>query len=140
MNNTCISEFAGVASQSVAVENSEMQADVLPTSPSNQEKPEIINEIDAPFPTVGSLPDHKPQTDLDKTIKLTSLQHTHAVEDLKNAIGKKLLYSCLIVIVLFAGVDALFEIDSSMFTSAFEVAKIVATTVLGYLFGSREKS
>lgn len=107
-------------------------------SPDTQKKPEIVSEIDAPFPPANQSP--QKTEDLPTLIQLNDQQHNHAVEDLKNAVGKKLLYGCLIAIVIFALLDARFHIDSPMFTSAFEVAKIVATTVLGYLFGSKSKS
>lgn len=108
-------------------------------SPDTQQKPEITSEIDAPFPPTTQR-SQKIAEDVPTLIKLKDQQHSHAVEDLKNAVGKKLLYGCLIAIAVFACIDAHFHIDSPMFTSAFEVAKIVATTVLGYLFGSKTKS
>ncbi len=101
-------------------------------------KPEITSEIDAPFPPNS----YQPQSaeDAPSLMELRDQKHNHEVEDLKNAVGKKLLYGCLIAIAIFAIIDARFHIESPMFTSAFEVAKIVATTVLGYLFGSKTKS
>ena len=95
------------------------------------EKPVISSGIDLPFPPNSASPEQ---------IRLNDQKHTHAVEDFKNAIGKQLLYGCLIAIAVFALLDACCNIESPMFTSAFEVAKIVATTVLGYLFGSKSKS
>ena len=107
-------------------------------SPNTNKKPEIISEIDAPFPPVNQ--PLQTSEDVPNLIKLKNQQHSHAVEDLKNTVGKKLLYGCLIAIAVFALIDAKFHVDSPMFTSAFEVAKSVATTVLGYLFGSKTKS
>lgn len=107
-------------------------------SPDLKEKPEILSEIDKPFPVECTSSGRT--EDIPSLIKLKDQEHSHHVEDLKNAIGKKLLYGCLIAIVGFAVVDAIWHVDSPMFTSAFEVAKIVATTVLGYLFGSKVKS
>lgn len=105
-------------------------------SPDAPGKPEITAEVDIPFPestpTIAK--------DIPNLIKLKNQEHIHGVENLKNIIGKKLLYGCLIAIAAFAVADAIWHIDSPMFTSAFEVAKIVATTVLGYLFGSKSKS
>lgn len=106
-------------------------------TPDTQKKPEIVSEIDAPFPSKNIY--STVTEDVPTLIKLKDQLHNHAVEDLKNAVGKKLLYGCLIAIVVFAFIDAFFQVDSPMFTSAFEVAKIVATTVLGYLFGSKSK-
>lgn len=104
-------------------------------TPNKNKKPEIVLEIDEPFPpeTLAS----QASEDVPSLIRLKDQEHNHAVEDLKNAVGKKLLYGCLIAIVVFALIDAHYHVDSPMFTSAFEVAKIVATTVLGYLFGSK---
>ncbi len=111
---------------------------MAPTSiNTSKTKPEITSssDIDLPFsdsPSSGR--------DVYREIELRNMEHSHNVEDLKNAIGKKLLYGCLIAIAVFAVSDAVWHIDSPIFTSAFEVAKVVATTVLGYLFGSRNKS
>lgn len=104
--------------------------------PDVQQKPEIVSEVDAPFAVQQS----QHNGDVLTQIKLNDQKHTHAVEDLKNTVGKTLLYGCLIVIVLLAGVDAFCSIESPMFTSAFELLKIVSTTVLGYMFGSKTKS
>ena len=94
------------------------------------EKPVISSGIDLPFPPNSASPE-QPSEDIPTQIRLNDQKHTHAVEDFKNAIGKQLLFALL---------DACCNIESPMFTSAFEVAKIVATTVLGYLFGSKSKS
>jgi len=107
-------------------------------SPDTQKKPEIVSEIDAPFPPVAQ--SSQMPEDVPNQIKLNDQKHKQAVEDLKNALGKTLLYGCLLVIVGFALLDAYYHIDAPMFTSAFEVVKIVATTVLGYLFGSKTNS
>lgn len=113
----------------------------MPTtsSPDIVEKPVINSGVDLPFPPNSSSLEH-PSEDIPSQIRLNDQKHTHAVEDFKNAIGKQLLYGCLISIAVFALLDAYFKIESTLFTSAFEVAKIVATTVLGYLFGSKTKS
>ncbi len=110
--------------------------DTSPPDTEPREKPTIQSEIDAPFPDDAIAP----IDNFENLIQLRAQQHNHNVEDLKNAIGKKLLYGCLIAIVVFAVADAIYKIDSPTFTSAFEVAKVVATTVLGYLFGSRNES
>ena len=107
-------------------------------TPDTNKKPEIVFEVDEPFPLDGS--HAQSGKDVPSLIKLKDQEHSHAVEDLKNSVGKKLLYGCLIAIVIFALIDARYHVDSPMFTSAFEVAKIVATTVLGYLFGSKAKN
>ena len=104
--------------------------------PDVQQKPEIVSEVDTPFADQQT----QPNGDILTQIKLNDQRHTHAVEDLKNTVGKTLLYGCLITIILLACVDASSSIDSAMFTSAFELLKIVSTTVLGYMFGSKTKS
>lgn len=121
-----------------------MTALMKPTcTPKLIKKPEITSEIDAPFPPnayPSKAEKDAPAEDTPFLMELRDQKHNHEVEDLKNAVGKKLLYGCLIAIVIFAIIDAYCHIESPMFTSAFEVAKIVATTVLGYLFGSKTKS
>lgn len=110
--------------------------DTSPPTAELRQKPAIQIEEDAPFPGDEA----SSNDDFGNLIQLRAQKHNHDVEDFKNAVGKTLLYGCLIAIALFAIADACHPIDSAMFTSAFEVAKIVATTVLGYLFGSKVKS
>ena len=102
------------------------------------EKPEIVSEIDQPFPATPQ--QSQSNKDVLTQIQLNDQKHTHAVEDLKNAVGKTLLYGCLIAVVVLAFVDAFTSIDSPMFTSVFELLKVVSTTVLGYMFGSKARS
>ena len=72
-------------------------------------------------------------------MQLNDQKHSHDVDNFKNTTGKHILYACLGAMALAAVADAIFHIDSSLLTSAFEVAKIVATTILGYFFGSKAK-
>ncbi len=111
------------------------------TDAQKTEKPQIVEEEDRPFPvkkeeTVVTYPSAQDVPDL---IKLNDQKHSHEVDNFKNTTGKHILYSCLVAMALAAIADAVFEIDSTIFDSAFEVAKVVATTILGYLFGSKSK-
>lgn len=109
---------------------------MLPTcTDTERKKPEIHSEVDLPFADSSH-----PSGDFYNEIELQRLKHNQNTENLKNNVGKHLLYGCLIAIAVFAAADAYWDIDSPIFTSAFEIAKVVATTVLGYLFGTREKS
>jgi len=72
-------------------------------------------------------------------IRLNDQKHSHEVDNFKNTTGKHILYGCLMAMALAALADAIWHIDSPLLTSAFEVSKIVATTILGYFFGSKAK-
>lgn len=104
-------------------------------------KPRIVEEEDRPFPDV-STPASNGQSvpqDIPGIIQLNDQRHSHEVDNFKNTTGKHILYGCLIAMAIAATADAAFHLESSILTNAFEVAKIVATTILGYFFGSKAK-
>ena len=100
-----------------------------------EEKPvPIIDEtvnIDIPF---SGKHDEDYPVDL---IALNDQQHSHKVEDFKNTTGKHVLYLCIALMVVFALIDGFCKLDSDIFSGAFEAIKIIGTTVLGYIFGSK---
>ena len=104
-------------------------------------KPIITEEEDRPFPiNMESTNDSSNKVqDVPSLMQLNDQKHSHEVDNFKNKTGKHILYACLSAMALAATADAIFHIESSLVTSAFEVAKIVATTILGYFFGSRSK-
>lgn len=105
------------------------------------EKPEITEEEDRPFPSSpvnSENGDMSPQS-IPDIIKLNDQKHSHDVDNFKNTTGKHILYGCLIAMAFAAIADSIWHIDSPLLTSAFEVSKIVATTILGYFFGSKAK-
>lgn len=104
-------------------------------------KPPITEEEDRPFPPnmeANTESSNKAQ-DVPTLMQLNDQKHSHEVDNFKNKTGKHILYACLSAMALAATADAIFHIESELVTSAFEVAKIVATTILGYFFGSRSK-
>lgn len=105
---------------------------------SEREKPLIESEEDLPF-NISAQPGTAVPQDIPTLIKLKDQEHSHDVEDFKNVTGKHILYGCLFAMAVAALADSVWHIESAIFTSAFEVAKVVATTILGYLFGSKAK-
>ena len=105
------------------------------------QKPQITEEEDRPFPgAVSFSSDGSPKIqDVPSVMKLNDQKHSQDVDNFKNKTGKHILYVCLGAMALAAIADAIFHIESSIFTSAFEVTKVVSTTILGYLFGSKSK-
>lgn len=74
-----------------------------------------------------------------KTIAEREMAHKHLVEDKKIIISAVLLAVCFAIIVVFAGFDAYCDIESALFTGAFDFAKTIATAVIGYLFATNSK-
>lgn len=110
--------------------------DICPSEKENQ-KPEILEEEDRPFPAGHA--HAAPAQNIPDLIQLNDQKHSHAVDNFKNTTGKHILYGCLAVIVIAGIADAIWHIESPLFTSAFEVCKVMATTILGYFFGSKTK-
>ncbi len=111
------------------------------TPEKESQKPEITEEEDRPFPA-GRIPGGdgtaSPQS-IPDLIQLNDQKHSHEVDNFKNTTGKHILYGCLVAMAVAAAADAIWHVDSPLLTSAFEVCKIVATTILGYFFGSKAK-
>lgn len=104
-------------------------------------KPAITEEEDRPFPSnmESDTECSNGAQDVPTLMQLNDQKHSHEVDNFKNKTRKHILYACLSVMALAATADAIFHIESDLVTNAFEVAKIVATTILGYFFGSRSK-
>lgn len=106
------------------------------------EKPLITEEEDRPFPiSQGTNNNDGTLTtqDYPTLLKLNEQNHSHKVDNFKNIVGGVVLGVCIAIIVSFAIADAVFEIESSLFTGAFEFAKTIATAVIGYLFAANTK-
>ena len=102
-------------------------------------KPEIDEEIDRPFchsDAPADIPELIP-VDIPTLMGVNHQLHQHAMDEFKNTIGKHLLYGCFGAVVLASIADSIFHPDSSILNSAVDLAKIVATTILGYFFGSK---
>ena len=106
------------------------------------EKPQVMEEEDRPFPqkqSAGLNNGSSSAQDVPTLLKLNEQKHSHEVDNFKNIVGGILLGVCTLIIVSFAVVDAVFKIDSTLFSSAFEFAKTIATAVIGYLFAANAK-
>ena len=105
-------------------------------------KPAIIGEEDRPFSLdqaeSGNCGNSSIQ-DIPTLMKLNEQKHSHRVDDFKNIVGGILLGVCLLIIVAFAIGDAIFKLNSAIFSGAFEFAKTIATAVIGYLFAANSK-
>lgn len=111
-------------------------------SDSGLKKPTISGEEDRPFPSrqTGNSDAGAPvPQDVPTLMKLNEQKHSHQVDTYKNIVGGILLTVCILIIVSFAIGDAIFEIDSTLFSGAFEFAKTIATAVIGYLFATNTK-
>lgn len=105
-----------------------------------REKPLITEEEDRPLEETteikaGSLAE-RPTV---RTIEEQEQTHKHKVEDYKNIVGGLLLAVCLAIIVGFSIADAKYQVESALFSNAFEFAKTIATAVIGYLFATNAK-
>lgn len=106
--------------------------------PDIREKPEILCEEDLPFPSKDSLLDEDSHA-REIRLKEEDQRHNHGVENYKNKVGGIVLAACFAVIVGFAIADAVFGVESSLFSGAFEFSKTIATAVIGYLFATNMK-
>jgi len=114
--------------QEVGVSSEEYQRD----------KPEIKQELDVPFGIEDKCNNTKNQrSETIGILEISQQEHEHWISNLKYSTAKKLIYICIGGIALFALIDAFFNLNSSMFNSAFEVFKLIAMTVLGYTFGEK---
>lgn len=109
-------------------------------APAPRRRPPITEAEDQPFEdSAASAAPSKGDSPRLKTISEKEQEHKHRVEDYKNRVGGLLLIACFVMIVGFAIGDALFQIDSALFSGAFEFAKTIATAVIGYLFAANTK-
>lgn len=112
--------------------------DSFPVAPVRRERPSIDEGEDRPLEESVSK-EQKEDSPSVKTIEEKEQEHKHKVEDYKNIIGGILLIACFLIIIIFSACDAALEIDSTLFSSAFEFAKTIATAVIGYLFAVNTK-
>lgn len=105
-------------------------AEVLP--------PQIRSEIDIPFDGKTPSPcQSAAQSDLSQT---DSLDET--ITKFKYLTGRKVLFismGAMGLAVVLSIVLSLLKIENSLVENAFEVFKLIAMTVLGYIFGSKTK-
>lgn len=106
--------------------------------PVRKQRPPIIEEEDQVFeqdPSISGNPDNMKVS----KIAESEQKHKYDMENFRNRVSVALLIACFFMIFVFAMWDSCKKVDSTLFTGAFEFAKIVATTVLGYLFASNTK-
>lgn len=117
-----------------------VQNDAPPSSPDIVQRkapPEIEREEDIPFegisgPCLGPRPSNLSKADsLDDQITR-----------FKYMTGRRVLFvsmGAMGIAVLASIILSIFEIDNPLLENAFEVFKLIAMTVLGYIFGSKTK-
>jgi len=85
----------------------------------------------------------KPESKRDKgdvdSLKSEEQKHKHKIESEKLLISSVILVVCFLIIISFSVTNACYKIDSTLFTGAFEFAKTIATTLIGYLFAVNTK-
>lgn len=109
-------------------ENNTAQAPVLP---------QIRSEVDIPFEGVPASYQGSRQGSLTKTDSLDE-----EITKFKYMTGKTVLFISMIamgIAVLVSIILSFFEIENTLVSNAFEVFKLIAMTVLGYIFGSKTK-
>lgn len=102
------------------------------------EPPKIQSEEDVPFDSCGNSPEEASQDKLSKTDSLDD-----QITKFKYITGREVLYismGSMGATVFVSIILSLFGKENPIVENAFEVFKLIAMTVLGYLFGSNSKS
>lgn len=108
--------------------NSDLQA-------SSVEVPKIRSEEDIPFDNSGYR-----NTSKDELSKTDSLDEE--ITKFKYLTGRQVLFismAAMGIAVLISIILSVFDIENALVENAFEVFKLIAMTVLGYIFGSKNK-
>ena len=126
---------------SITSPTADPEIDAQGTPTSRRERPLITEEVDRPLDDKSDIcgGGHHGDSPTVKTIEEKEQEHKHKVEVYKNVIGGILIAVCFGIIVIFSILDALCEIDSTLFAGAFEFAKTIATAIIGYLFATNAK-
>ncbi len=99
--------------------------------------PEIIEEEDAPFPTQYPVePENRPNdTKLNESDRLDK-----EIIKFRYRTGRKVLYIAMSAMGFFVALDlfasSALGVKSDLVANAFEAFKLIAMTVLGYIFGA----
>lgn len=116
-------------------QNDQVQTETI--APRTPEPPQITSEVDIPFD--GSSASNQ-------DIRPSSLAKTDSLDEeitkFKYVTGKNVLFismGAMGVAVVISIILSFFDIENAMVENAFEVFKLIAMTVLGYIFGSKTK-
>ena len=99
--------------------------------------PQIKTEIDIPFSNLQSKNTFSRPGNLSETASLDD-----EITRFKYLTGKKVLFismGAMGVAVAISVILSCFSIENALVENAFEVFKLIAMTVLGYIFGSKTK-
>lgn len=99
--------------------------------------PQIASEVDVPFAGVNSTCQ---EPSLDNLIKTESLDDQ--ITKFKYLTGKTVLFismGAMGIAVVISIILSAFGLENPLVENAFEVFKLIAMTVLGYIFGSKTK-
>lgn len=110
----------------------------LPPQSSAVELPKIQSEEDIPFDSGGNVRENSSQDKLSRTDSLDD-----QITKFKYLTGREVLYismGAMGAAVLISIVLSAHDMENSLVENAFEVFKLIAMTVLGYLFGSNSKT
>lgn len=102
------------------------------------EPPKIQSEEDIPFDASRNVQENTSQDKLSKTDSLDN-----QITRFKYLTGKKVLYismGAMGAAVIISIILSVLSVENALVENAFEVFKLIAMTVLGYLFGSNNKS
>lgn len=121
----------------MTVQNEQQKTSNSPDSETvSVEIPKIKKEEDIPFRPASGYQN----SSQDKLAKTDSLDDQ--ITRFRYLTGRKVLYismGAMLAAVLMNTALAYYEIENPLVENAFEVFKLIAMTVLGYLFGSKEK-
>lgn len=101
--------------------------------------PDITKEEDIPFPTTYS---NQPNTEVEKDNLAISDSLEDEITKFKYLTGRKVLFCSILamigMVLLSVGLSV-FQVENTLTENAFEVFKLIAMTVLGYIFGTKAK-
>lgn len=95
-----------------------------------------VIEEDPPVKTAGHQREDEPTL---SSLDAEDRNHRRKIETEKLIISSVILGVCFLIIISFAVANAYCKVDSTLFTGAFEFAKTIATTLIGYLFAVNTK-
>lgn len=114
----------------------DQDVEVVQTTDANL-PPQIRSEVDIPFDGVGTNCQSYSRGDLGKTDSLDE-----EITKFKYLTGRQVLFISMGAMggaVIVSIILSFLQIENTLVENAFEVFKLIAMTVLGYIFGSKTK-
>lgn len=99
--------------------------------------PEIHSEVDIPFENSTTTTPQQNNDELSYTVSIDD-----EITKFKYITGRRVLFismAAMGIATIAEAVFNIFDIESTLVANAFEVFKLIAMTVLGYIFGTKTK-